>query len=101
MTDGLETSPRWGDPIRCPGCNDENLHQGRVDVFIRKEDAEEGNNTLVIGRMTSMSRDMTENPSPRRDGLTIQFECESCSADPQLAIIQHKGSTFIYWLKRT
>lgn len=51
----------------------------------------------------------TCNPSSRRQGLSIEFECEMCHGDMddgkkntlppfQLAILQHKGNTYIEWV---
>jgi hypothetical protein len=44
-----------------------------------------------------ISTDITGNPSERRDGLTIAFRCELCSATPMLRIEQSKGITFVTW----
>jgi hypothetical protein len=42
-----------------------------------------------------------ENPSVKRDGIVINFNCEHCDneAKLRLAIVQHKGQTFFYWLE--
>jgi hypothetical protein len=82
--------------LECPSCNESNLHQTSVGVFFRKEDSDDGvfkkiDNTGV--QYANPSR----NPSTRRDGLLISFVCEHCTADPELAIYQHKGSTFVEW----
>lgn len=90
---GFSTSP----PLACPGCGEQNLHQGEVLVFDRvAEDSDQG---TVTSSVSGQSRDgeMWRNPSKRRDGILIHFSCEHCDADPILAIVQHKGATFIYW----
>lgn len=80
----------------CPSCGGECLHQNAVDVYFRGEDVAEGvfvhcNDTTV----KAISSD--GNPSAYRDGLVITFWCEHCDDKPQLAIIQHKGTTFYDW----
>jgi hypothetical protein len=45
-----------------------------------------------------MVADSPDNPSTRRHGLIIDFECETCSANPiQLRFAQHKGTTLVSW----
>ena len=106
-----------GGALNCPDCGDNYLHHRDTTIFERGED---GDTTTVIaqnGRSAQVSdfpSDDTCNPSWRRNGLIIEFECEHChgpSWDPatdehipsnapplRLAIIQHKGNTFMEWL---
>lgn len=80
----------------CPCCGGNNLHQVQVKAFFREENS--SNDTRVLIKQGYVTQHFNgENPSARRDGLRIQFECEHCEADPELAIVQHKGSTYIYW----
>jgi hypothetical protein len=44
---------------------------------------------------------MENNPSRRREGLTIQLWCEGCSATPKLILYQHKRCTYIRALKHS
>jgi hypothetical protein len=37
------------------------------------------------------------NPSARRQGLTIKFDCEHCEGSHVLTIAQHKGTTYVKW----
>ena len=84
----------------CPGCGSDYMHQGRVSVFNRtKEDAHDGVKVVVDGLQVTTHPKLTGNPSLRRQGLTIQFECEQCHDDPVLTIVQHKGNTIIEWQK--
>lgn len=47
---------------------------------------------------SAIANDMNGNPSPRRDGIQINFKCEGCaSAGLTMNIVQHKGSTFFEW----
>ena len=81
----------------CPNCGNEFLHQHSVSVFFR--DAEDSK-TGKFARCTSKqiaTIDDEDNPSPRRDGLLVQFSCETCNADPELAIYQHQGETYVQW----
>ena len=41
--------------------------------------------------------DVSGNPSNRRDGMAVQFYCETCPSRPKLAIYQHKGTTYVGW----
>ena len=78
-----------------------NLHQRNVTVFQRGED---GDTTTVIAQdgrtaqVTDFPSQDTCNPSPRRHGMLIEFDCEQCPQTKlRLAIFQHKGHTFMEW----
>lgn len=83
--------------LTCPKCSSSTLHQKAVKVFFRHGE------DVKTGRFLKCSTEGVheisgdDNPSARRDGLLIKFECELCDADPELSIIQHKGSTYIEW----
>lgn len=88
--------------LLCPGCGSENLHHMRVQVFDRdKEDAETGRKVTVERRAVVVTGDAGGppadggNPSSRRDGIRINFECEMCPTKSALEILQHKGSTLV------
>ena len=83
-------------------------------MFFRKEDADHGIAVSVQGQAcgsmnksawvsnadlipVAVGTDQAENPSPRRDGVAIQFWCEACPSTPVLHIYQHKGDTMINW----
>lgn len=81
----------------CPNCGSDYMHQRSVSVYFRaSEDSE-------LGKFIKCSSDSVHeisganNPSRRRDGLLVQLDCEQCNADPELAILQHKGQTFMCW----
>jgi|SRR6516162_1350361 hypothetical protein len=90
--------------LLCPRCNSEHLHQGKVIVYDRSEDAEIIRRTTVDGDSVAtetVPNATSGNPSDRRQGLSIEFRCEKCD-DPfdapfQLTISQHKGVTLIGW----
>lgn len=87
----------------CPLCGGTYLHQGRVEVFERpEEDAQTGTHIAVTGHTTTVTHNapMTANPSSRRHGMLIAFDCENCTTGTSpfvLAIVQHKGNTYTFW----
>lgn len=85
------------DLLECPGCTNCNLHQKKVSTFWRVEDAERGIRVVSQFVHTLVDKEMHGNPSPRRDGILIDFECEHCDAEPRLSIFQHKGTTIVKW----
>ncbi len=91
--------------LLCPRCKGFYLHQGRITVFERSEDSKDTARITVDGSraaVESVPNAGSGNPSSRRHGLTIQFECEHCEVDGQtdvleLTIAQHKGTTEVGW----
>src|ERR1051325_4062434 len=85
------------DALRCPCCNNENLHHSRVEVFNRP--TEDADSVPVVVEETSAMHDrpLGINPSSRRNGLLIYFWCETCPAAPALSVCQHKGTTYVAW----
>lgn len=88
----------------CPCCGGNNLHQETVELFWSKD-----NNDLTYQYAKSSFdntyvdpayRPSRNNPSSRRQGMLIHFECEGCDSYPELAIFQHKGSTYIKWFAK-
>jgi hypothetical protein len=91
-----------GDQLLCPHCGSNNLHHSGVSTYDRKEDAEKVRVTHVTDTAVSVANvdeAHSNNPSPRRHGLAIEFWCELCPSTPVLAIMQHKGTTYIGWKK--
>lgn len=91
--------------LHCPRCGSANLHHLGVSMFDRAEDASSLVKTVMSGSAATMqvvSSDGSGNPSERRHGLTIQFECEQCGGNSpdhtiELTIAQHKGATQMAW----
>ena len=81
--------------LHCPACDGFYLHQSRTEIFNRTEDANEGTHVIIEGDKVQADRDLTGNPSGRRHGLTIHFTCETCPANVQMHVYQHKGNTFV------
>lgn len=83
--------------LKCPHCGSDYLHQETVAVFNRPEEDSTVGLAMTITGQTVQPASMQENPSPRRNGLSIDFSCETCSTDSTLNIWQHKGQTMVNW----
>ena len=93
----LETNFGYGNELICPNCGCNNLHQVAVDVYFRNEDAKYGLHTCVDFSNATTDMEVGGNPSLRRSGLYITFECEQCPVESKLNILQHKGTTYLEW----
>jgi len=111
------------DCLVCPSCDIDNLHQKTVEVYQCHED-HDGICTvaeLMETKITHIPRHYPLNPSSRRNGLRIFFECEHCHNEHngydengdelfvetpplfELTIAQHKGNThmqFVYYQEK-
>jgi hypothetical protein len=84
----------------CPKCGELYLHHGAIHVFFRgAEDATTGTISTCNGHTTTVVQGapMANSPSKRRDGLSIEMDCEMCGPVGRLTIAQHKGHTLIGW----
>lgn len=83
--------------VLCPYCQSDYSHQGRVEVFLRKEDASYGRYANVAYDFCSDFKGELPNgnPSDRRQGVLVHVECEQCENKFRIGIAQHKGQTFI------
>ena len=93
----------------CLRCRGDRLHHGRVTVFHRIEVDEMITQAVVTGRTATVEaapNPETTNPSLRRDGIEIEFQCELCHWEKNsdlanqrmfLRIAQHKGKTLLEW----
>lgn len=90
--------------VKCPKCSAEYTHHRKVDVYFRdSEDSETGvHSTSIRGekgmKPTSISShglNQKDNPSGRRNGISIEIECEWCNKKSTFSIFQHKGKTLI------
>lgn len=86
--------------LSCPGCGEEYLHHRTIKVFERSEDSKTGIHVVIKGENVAVDTDLAGNPSSRRNGLLIEFDCEHCLAKPVLSIEQHKGSTYVEFVAR-
>jgi hypothetical protein len=108
----VPVNPAYG-LLKCPCCGSEYLHQTTVCVYNRSEDApmthvtevkQEGRTEGFKGVIHKIEPSFRSgNPSGRRQGLTIFFECESCHGEDNdvlrfaLDVYQHKGNTYLEW----
>ena len=100
VTSGQEIGTLDGRMLECPYCHCLYLHQGRVEVFNRSmEDSAEGLHVTIEGQEIVTNRRMHRNPSSRRQGLIINFECEECDAKILMLISQHKGNTWVNYVR--
>jgi hypothetical protein len=95
---------KFDDQLMCAGCGGNSgvsyLHHRCVEVHERAEDEEYVRLTRVRG--SSVTSELVPskgsgNPSDRRNGVRIAFDCELCQRKYWLNFAQHKGQTFIYW----
>ena len=100
--------------LECMHCGETYLHQGNATIY---EYADKPNWVRVMAQdggevtITDFPRRDSANPSSDRNGLILEFWCEHCNmpndeygenagADPfRLAIYQHKGITYMEWVK--
>lgn len=90
----------------CPRCGGFNLHHVGVRMYERSEDQPTvtlietyGDRVKVTPRVSSDRA----NPSSRRHGMVVMFDCELCNSPEgeedriELRFAQHKGSTEVSW----
>jgi len=96
------------DRICCPVCGSYYVHQLAVEVFTRAQEDAPSDILLTLNNVEafedqSPAEPVRTNPSERRQGLLIHFECEMCDDLRRgwvLAIYQHKGVSFLEWRER-
>lgn len=80
---------------------DESCHLYKVEVFDRKEDAEDGVHTTITGSLVQQDKCMGRNPSKRRTGVVLHFwsEIEAAPHDKfVMCIFQHKGGEYVKFM---
>lgn len=80
--------------VICPACGSNYTHQGQINIFERSEDQSTGNHVRILNDQISVDRDISQNPSPRRQGVTINMRCEA-GHNFNLNVYQHKGNTYL------
>lgn len=86
--------------LLCPHCSNNFMHHTDVQVFQRREDAEQVALTTTHSGQTTVKlvdNYTSKNPSLRRHGVRLYCWCESCNESMYLAIAQHKGHSRITW----
>ena len=86
----------YNDSLKCFHCGFEYTHVCGIAWYRRGED-EDQCSTVIAGfeNCEVVKTDNSNNPSGRRDGLRIIYNCENCGDFSSLSIAQHKGNTFI------
>lgn len=88
--------------LKCPSCGETYLHQGTIEAYNRGEDADTVRCVIVDGSSVfseQIPSEHSNNPSSRRQGCIIHFDCEHCQGiDFKLTIAQHKGTTLLEWI---
>ena len=90
-----EISSEGENVLHCPNCDGFYLHQEKTEVFERGEDSPTGLHVNIQDGAAKVDQIITGNPSPRRHGLTVHFNCETCDSAVQMVVYQHKGNTFV------
>jgi hypothetical protein len=93
--------------LKCPLCGDIYTHQGNIEVFNRDAEDSKTGTHIVINSITDeivINKSMERNPSKRRQGIRLLFSCEGCEGSTgyqgvALEIAQHKGNTYLKWVK--
>lgn len=85
--------------LRCPRCReDHDMHQLAVEAWFRSnEDSIIGMHSITTSAGCITDERQARNPSPRRQGASILFHCDSCGNDNALYFAQVKGQTQLYW----
>jgi len=84
--------------LKCPGCGGDYLHHGEVEVHGRPWEDGASYPWVVRGNQVELD-DRRQSPSPRRDGVRIHFDCEGCEQLSALELWQHKGTTYVRWIR--
>jgi hypothetical protein len=96
----LEYIGRSESALKCPRCGSDYLHHYKIELFACPEDSEVDHLTVACGQTisdASFDNNGSRNPSARRHGLIIHFDCEECGGNLELNLAQHKGHSQINW----
>ena len=90
-----------GEILKCPKCDFNHMTQIKTRTFFRDhETSKSGVFASVTRGNVVVANGQNSNPSQHRDGILITLICEECGERHNLAIVQHKGQTMIYWVAR-
>lgn len=84
--------------LMCPYCGMHQMHQKEARILWRDEDMDGVCHTSSRTKESKEIVKSTEIPG-RRDFIEIDFDCEGCDEDLTMYIQQHKGYTFMGWVK--
>jgi hypothetical protein len=89
--------------LECPRCGERNLHHKLIRIYGRPEDGPTAYTEISADAADPKQKPWVDdfpenqNPSPRRDAVSIVFQCEQCEGGLSLNIWQHKGCTNYSW----
>ena len=87
--------------LLCPVCGEAALHHFDVSVFSRPCnfdcDDDGVRTTRVVPGGTALFEPDGDNPSKRRDGIAVEFECENCGSSAELTIAKNGGVSLVGW----
>lgn len=72
------------------------LHFAGLEIFDRNEDRKIGQRVRIFGGEILVTDDVSGNPSPRRDAVSLYFNSEN-GCPIRMNIIQHKGETIVQY----
>lgn len=83
--------------LKCACCGSDNTHVKSLVWFRRSEDAHHCHTIAasLSGETKQLKTTNKLNPSARRDGIRIIYDCENCGEYSSLNIAQHKGATLV------
>ena len=88
-------------PCQCSYCDGIYLHQIAYTIYERPSGEDGLSIAIDVVNVDSITHSVAKrNPSNRRQGLAILFECEHCGL-VELTIYQHKGNTYSEWRSPT
>lgn len=84
--------------LKCAHCGEAYLHHVRIDIHARPREDGETVTTSILVRddfAGDGSPPASQNPSGRRNGITVCLVCETCHGFSELQVAQHKGATLV------
>jgi len=85
--------------LACQYCLSDKLKHASVAVHDRKKNDLNPLFVSVANKEVLISRENTNNPSPKEGGLRVLFWCDNCIRHSTLNIYQHAGNTLVNWEK--
>lgn len=90
----MQSYDNW---LTCPHCGGTHLHHQQVTVYSRPGEDGPSYAVRVQDATVEWATPVNGNPSARRGGVAILFRCEDCAVMHELALAQHKGTTYLEW----
>lgn len=85
----------YNNPLICTNCGHDYLNFRNIEIFVReKEDDINCKHVVVNNQYVHVDSNISGNPSERRNGLTVRFNCENCRHITGLNVFEDKGQIF-------